>query len=64
VTDDLKTPEKDRAEAARLFAEARAAQAREDYRRARECYQRSLDLDENPIVRAAYLDFMALVGPM
>ncbi|HEY8696695.1 MAG TPA: hypothetical protein VIM02_03695 [Rhizomicrobium sp.] len=60
----MKTPEKDRAEAARLFAEAQAAQAREDYRRARDCYQRSLELDENQTVRAAYLDFMALVGPM
>jgi tetratricopeptide (TPR) repeat protein len=64
MTDDLKTSEKDRAEAARLFAEAQAAQARDDYRHARECYQRSLELDENPTVRAAYLDFMALVGPM
>jgi tetratricopeptide (TPR) repeat protein len=64
MTGDMKTPEKDRAEAARLFAEAQAAQAREDYRRARDCYQRSLELDENQTVRAAYLDFMALVGPM
>jgi hypothetical protein len=64
MTDDMKTPEKDRAEAARLFAEAQTAQAREDYRHARDCYQRSLELDENPAVRAAYLDFMALVGPM
>lgn len=61
---DAKRPAKDPAEAARLFAGAQAARARRDYRRALECYQRSLELDENPTVRAAYTDFMALIGPM
>jgi hypothetical protein len=53
-----------RAEAARLFAEAQTAEAAHDYRRAMDCYHRSLALVDDPAVGDALRKLMALVGPM
>lgn len=53
-----------RAEAARLFAEGRAAETARDYRKARDCYHRSLVLVDDPAVCAALQRLMATIGPM
>jgi hypothetical protein len=58
------TSEEDRAEAVRLFAEAEAAAEKGDDTRAKDCYRRSLRLNDDPAVRAAFLRFLARVGPM
>jgi hypothetical protein len=58
------TAEEDRAEAARLFAEAEAAAAKGDDACAKDCYRRSLRLNDDPEVRAAFLRFLARIGPM
>ena len=52
-----------RAEAARLYAEARGFEARHDYHAAREAYAASLRLQENEAVLSAYLALMAKIGP-
>ena len=54
----------DRAKAARLFAEGQAAEAVRDYRRALDCYRRSLALVGDPAVGEALRNLMALIGPM
>lgn len=56
--------EEDRADAARLFAQAEAAAAKGDDARAKDCYRRSLRLNDDPAVRAAFLRFLARIGPM
>lgn len=53
----------DRAQAELLFAEGRAADARGDYRRARDCYRQSLALHEDPAARAALQSVLATLGP-
>ena len=54
----------DRAKAAQLFAEGQAAEKERDYRRALDCYHRSLSLVDDPAVGEALRRLMALVGPM
>jgi tetratricopeptide (TPR) repeat protein len=54
----------DRAEAARLFAEGKAAMAAKDYRHALDCYRRSLTLVDDPEVGEALQHLMAVIGPM
>jgi len=53
-----------RDQAARLFAAGQAAEQARDYRRALDCYHRSLALVDDPAVGAALRRLMALVGPM
>jgi hypothetical protein len=53
-----------RAEAARLFAEGKAAVAAENYKHALDCYRRSLTLVDDPEVGEALQHLIAVVGPM
>ena len=53
-----------RAKAAQLFAEGRAAEKARDYRRALDCYHRSLALVDDPAVGDALRKLMTLIGPM
>jgi hypothetical protein len=54
----------DRAEAARLFTEGKAAMAAKNYRRALDCYRRSLKLVDDPEVGEALRHVIATIGPM
>jgi hypothetical protein len=53
-----------RAKAAQLFAEGQAAEKARDYRRALDCYHRSLALVDDPAVGDALRRLMTLIGPM
>jgi hypothetical protein len=54
----------DRERAAELAARARALFDAEEYREARPLYEESLQLHEDPDVRAAYMLLMSALGPM
>ena len=49
--------------AAALAAQAHELHARHDYYEARPLYEQSLELREDPEVRAAYRKLMATIGP-
>ena len=51
-------------EAKKLFEAARDHEARGDFEEAKQLYERSLRLREDPVVREAYFSFMATIGPM
>lgn len=53
-----------KARAAALYAEGRAAEKARDYRTAKRCYAESLELHDDPKVRAAYDALTAATGPM
>lgn len=55
--------EQSRRRAAALFAQARKREAQRDYRSARKCYEESLRLHEDSVVRAAYVGLLATIGP-
>jgi hypothetical protein len=54
----------DRQRAAELYAQARRLHEEKDYYAARERYQESLRLYEDPEVREAYTRLMATIGPL
>ena len=51
-------------EAMKLFEAARDHAARGDFEEAKKLYERSLRLCEDSVVRDAYLEFLATIGPM
>jgi hypothetical protein len=64
MTERQPAGERDRIEARKLFVAAREHAARGDFDKAKQCYERSLRLCEDSGVRAAYLEFLATIGPM
>ena len=56
--------EADRAKAKELYAMARKMEEQRDYEAAREYYRQSLALYEDEIVKAAYFNLLATIGPM
>ena len=64
MTDQPPVDQGNRIEARKLFEAARDHTARGDFEEAKKLYERSLQLCEDPVVREAYLKFLATVGPM
>jgi len=60
---EMNPPDDGHAKAAELFAEGQAAEAARDYRRALDCYHRSLALVDDPAVGDALQKLMTLIGP-
>jgi len=59
----LSESHEDRERAAELYRKARELELRQDYAEARKCYEQSLRLHEDEIVRTAYLKLLASIGP-
>jgi tetratricopeptide (TPR) repeat protein len=64
MTERPPADERERVEARKLFEAARDHFARGNFDEAKQCYERSLRLCEDSDVRAAYLEFLATIGPM
>jgi hypothetical protein len=64
MTDRPLVDQSNRIEATKLFEAARDHAARGDFDEAKKLYERSLQLCEDSVVRTAYLEFMATIGPM
>jgi uncharacterized membrane-anchored protein len=54
----------ERERAAELAARARELLDRQEYREARPLFEQSLELHEDPEVRAAYMQLMSALGPL
>lgn len=64
MTDQLPVDQRNRSEAMKLFEAARDHAAQGDFDEAKKLYERSLQLCEDAVVRDAYLQFLATIGPM
>lgn len=64
MTDRPPVEQRDCIEARKLFEAARDHAARGDFVEAKKLYERSLRLCEDSVVRDAYLEFLATIGPM
>ncbi|MGR9053343.1 MAG: tetratricopeptide repeat protein [Gammaproteobacteria bacterium] len=64
MADQPSVDQGNRIEASKLFEAARDHAAQGNFDEAKKLYERSLRLCEDAVVRNAYLEFLATVGPM